>query len=57
VDGEGKVAVHPPKDAFWWMARAKRRFIHQMSHFGGWRRPEAGTEGQKKGTGEIAGPN
>ena len=37
VDGEGKRAVHPPNEAFWWMARAKWRFIHQKGHFGGWR--------------------
>ena len=38
----------PPKVPFWWMAKGKGPFIHQKSHFGGWRRREAGRGGMRR---------
>jgi hypothetical protein len=57
VDGEGKVAVHPPKEAFWWMAKAKAT-VHPSKEAFWWMARVEGGNGRatKKGTGETAGP-
>ena len=59
VDGEGERTVRPPNGAFWWMARAKGRFVHEMGRFGGWRGRKDGSSTKwgvlVDGEGEVAG--